>query len=208
LVDKGAEEYEKFQIKPGAPATMNAYVEDLTKQIAAGSKAATDRNEAYNAVMDYRRPNWTIAAFVRQGRVYEVLAKAVLNTPFVVPADMKKTMAKLPDYAREDVRIQVEDKVRQVLDTQTRPIECLAVYRYALAARAAKVGAIDNEYTQQAISRLGAYGEERIAECIAEQAAKDNSVQAYQPGEFTRAPRGAVLPMPSGVSPPSLTEIR
>ncbi len=208
LVDKGSEEFEKFQIKPGSPPTMNAYVEDLTKQIGSGSKAATERNEAYNAVMAYRRPNWTIAAFVRQGRVYEVLAKAVLNTPFVVPADMKKTMAKLPDYAREEVRIQVEDKVRQVLDAQTRPIECLAVYRYALAARAARVGAIDNEYTQQAISRLGAYGEERIAECIAEQAAKDSSVQAYQPGEFTRAPRGAVLPMPSGVSPPSLKEVR
>src|SRR5690349_10294904 len=128
---------------------MDAYVKDLTKQISAGSQSATDRNEAYNAVMAYRRPNWTIAAFVRQGRVYEVLAKAVLNTPFVVPADMKKTMAKLPDYAREDVRVQVEDKIRQVLDAQTRPIECLAVYRYALAARAAKVGSIDNEYTQQ-----------------------------------------------------------
>jgi len=187
---------------------MNAYVDDLTKQIAAGSKAATERNDAYNSVMGYKRPTWTIAAFVREGRVYEVLAKAVLSTPFVVPADMKKTMAKLPADSREDVRIQVEDKVRQVLDGQTRPIECLAVYRYALAARAAKIGSIDNEYTQQAISRLGAYGEERIAECIAEQQAKDNSVQAYQPGEFTRAPRGAVLPMPSGVSPPSLTEVR
>ncbi|MFT3922644.1 MAG: tetratricopeptide repeat protein [Myxococcales bacterium] len=208
LVDKGSEEFEKFQIKPGAPATMDAYVKDLTKQIGTGSQSATDRNEAYTAVMAYRRPTWTIAAFVRQGRVYEVLAKAVLNTPFVVPADMKKTMAKLPDYAREDVRVQVEDKVRQVLDAQTRPIECLAVYRYALAARAAKVGSIDNEYTQQAISRLGAYGEERIAECIAEQAAKDSSVQAYQPGEFSRAPRGAVLPMPSGVSPPSLKEVQ
>jgi hypothetical protein len=102
------------------------------------------------------------------------------------------------------VRVQVEDTVRQLLDQQTRPIECFAVVRYALAARAGKVGSIDNEYTQQAITRLGAYGDERIAECIAEQQAKDSSLQAYTPGEFSRAPRGAVLPMPVGVSPPSL----
>jgi cellulose synthase operon protein C len=133
------------------------------------------------------------------------LAKAVLNTPFTVPADMKKQMAKLPEAAREDVRLQVEDSVRQVLDQQTRPIECFAVVRYALAARAAKVGSIDNEYTQQAITRLSAYGDERIGQCIAEQQAKDASLQAYQPGEFSRAPRGAVLPMPAGVSPPSLS---
>jgi TolA-binding protein len=209
LVDKGSEDFEKFEIKPGTPATMKAYVDDLKKQIDTGAKGALQRNEAYDAVMAYRRPTWTIAAFVRQGRVYEVLAKAVLSTPFVVPADMKKQMSKLPDYAREDVRVQVEDSVRQVLDQQTRPIECFAVYRYALAARAAKVGSIDNEFTQQAVTRLGAYGEERIAQCIAEQQAKDASIEAYKPGEFSRAPRGIVLPMPAGVSPPSLsTEVR
>lgn len=205
LVDKGLEDFEKFSVKPGTPATMKIYVDSLTKQIEDGSKRATQRNEAYDAVMTYRRPSWTIAAFVRQGRVYEVLAKAVLNAPFVIPTDMKKQMNALPEYAREEVRIQVEDAVRQVLDQQTRPIECFAVYRYALAARAAKVGSIDNEYTQQAITRLSAYGEERIAECIAEQKATDSSVQEYQPGEFARAPRGAVLPMPNGVSPPSLS---
>jgi len=114
-------------------------------------------------------------------------------------------MAKLPEASREDIRTQVEDSVRQVLDQKTRPIECFAVVRYALAARAAKVGSIDNEYTQQAITRLGAYGDERIAECIAEQQAKDSSLQAYQPGEFTRAPRGQTIPMPTGVSSPTLS---
>jgi TolA-binding protein len=206
-VDKGADDFEGFEIKPGKPATMKAYVDDLKRQIDRGAADAKQRNESYEAVMAYRRPQWTIAAFVRQGRIYEVLAKGVLNTPFVVPADMKKQMAKLPDYAREDVRVQVEDTVRQLLDQQTRPIECFAVVRYALAARAAKAGSIDNEYTQQAITRLGAYGDERIAQCIAEQQAKDSSLAAYTPGEFARAPRGTVLPMPTGVSPPSL-EVR
>jgi hypothetical protein len=141
--------------------------------------------------------------------VYEVLAKSILNTPFTMPADLKKQAAKLPADAREDIRLRVEDSIRQVLDQETRPVECIAVVRYALAARAAKVAAIDNEYTQQAITRLGAYGDERIAECIAAQQAKDSSLQAYTPGEFARAPRGATLPMPTGVSPPTLSaEVR
>jgi predicted metal-dependent hydrolase len=49
-----------------------------------------------------------------------------------------------------------------------------------------------------------AWAEEK-REWIAEQQAKDSSLQAYQPGEFARAPRGAVLPMPVGVAPPTLS---
>ncbi|MDB4987966.1 MAG: domain protein putative component of TonB system [Myxococcaceae bacterium] len=205
LADKGNDTFETFAIKPGQPATMKAYVDNLKSQIDNGASQAQQRNQAYDAVSAYRRPAWTIASYARQGRVYEILAKAILSTPFVTPTDMKKQMAKLPEASREDVRTQVEDTVRQLLDQQTRPIECFAVVRYALAARAAKVGSIDNEYTQQAITRLGAYGDERIAECIAGQQAKDSSLQAYTPGEFTRAPRGEVLPMPAGVSPPTLS---
>jgi cellulose synthase operon protein C len=205
LADKGNESFETFTIKPGAPATMKAYVDELKRQIDSGASQATSRNQAYDAVSAYRRPAWTIASYARQGRVYEVLSKAILSAPFVTPTDLKKQMAKMPAESREEVRVQVEDTVRQFLDGQTRPIECFAVVRYALAARAAKVGSIDNEYTQQAITRLGAYGDERIAECIAEQQAKDSSLEAYSPGEFARAPRGATLPMPTGVSPPTLS---
>jgi cellulose synthase operon protein C len=204
LVDKDIAAFESFQIKPGQPATLAGYVDDVKKQIQSGASQAQSRADAYESVKAYKRPTWLVAAYVRQGRVYEILAKSVLNTPFVVPNDMKKKMAGLPDYAREEVKLQVEDTIRQLLDQQTRPIECFAVVRYALAARAAKAGSLDNEYTQQAITRLGAYGDERIGQCIAEQQAKDSSFQAYTPGEFSRAPRGAVLPMPAGVSPPGL----
>ena len=153
------------QVKQVQAETWEHFV---TRQIEAGSREAKSKAEAYNVIPPYRRPVWTIAAFVKQGRVYEVLARAVLNTPFVVPNDLKKKMRGLPDYAQDDIKIQVEDAIRQVLDAKVRPIECLAVVRYALAARAAKVGSIDNEYSQQAISRLAAYGDERIAQCIAE----------------------------------------
>jgi len=209
LADKGSQSFESFAIKPGQPKSVPAYVNELNRQIESGSQQATTLRDSYEQVAAYRRPTWTIAAFTKQGRVYEVLAKATLNAPFVLPADLKKQTARLPPENREEVRLRVEDTVRQVLDQKTRPIECFAVVRYALAARAARAGSIDNEYTQQAITRLGAYGDERIAECIAEQQARDASFQAYQPGEFSRAPRGAVLPMPTGVSPPTLSaEVR
>jgi hypothetical protein len=98
--------------------------------------------------------------------------------------------------------VQVEDAIRQLLDQQVRPIECLAVARYALASRAGRAGNIDDAYTREANDRINAYGDERIAECVAQAAAQDASFAAYQAGEFTRAPRGLNLDIPPGVSPP------
>ncbi len=208
LVDAGSKDFERFAIKPGKPATLDAYVKSVTRQIETGSREAKSKAEAYNVVPPYRRPTWTIAAFVKQGRVYEVLARAVLNTPFVVPNDLKKKMRGLPDYAQDDIKIQVEDAIRQVLDAKVRPIECLAVVRYALASRAARAGNIDDEYTREASDRINAYGDERIAECIAQAAAQDSTLQAYQPGEFSRAPRGKHRDLTAGVASPPLSGSR
>lgn len=204
IVDEGIAEFEQFEITAGKPATLKAYVESVTQQIEAGGNQAKTRAEGYATIPAFRRPTWTIAAFVRQGRIYEVLARAVLNTPFVVPADLQKKMKGLPDYAKDDIKVQVEDAIRQVLDAKVRPIECLAVARYALASRAARAGNVDDEYTRVAIDRINAYGDERIAECVAQAAAQDSSFAAYQPGEFTRAPRGQNLDIAAGVTPPSL----
>lgn len=204
IVDEGSSSFESFAIKPGKPKTMQDYIKEITSQIEKGSKEAKERAEKYATVLEYRRPTWTIGAFVRQGRIYEVLAKAVLNTPFIMPKDLAKKIEKAPEEAKEQVRIQVEDAVRQTLDKQVRPIECLAVVRYALAARAAKAGSLDNAFTQQAVDRLQAYGDERIGECISEAAAKDKSFGAYVPGEFSRALRGQNLELPKGIASPPL----
>ena len=141
---------------------------------------------------------------MRQGRIYEVLARAVLSTPFVVPADLQKKMRGLPADSQDEIKIQIEDTIKQLLDSKVRPIECLAVARYALGARAARAGSIDNEYTREAFDRINAYGDERIAECIAQVAATDSTFQAYQPGEFKRATRGQNLDMRPRVSPPPM----
>jgi hypothetical protein len=175
-------------------------------QIDAGARSAKTKAESYNGVPPYRRPTWTIAAFVRQGRIYEILARAVLNTPFVVPADLQKKMKGLPDYAKDDIKVQVEDAIHQLLDQQVRPIECLAVARYALASRAGRAGNIDDAYTRDANDRINAYGDERIAECVAQAAQQDPSFAAYQPGEFTRAPRGLNLDISAGIAPPPVAQ--
>ncbi|MEM1416048.1 MAG: tetratricopeptide repeat protein [Myxococcota bacterium] len=204
LTDESIEEFEEFRIVPGRPSTLEAYVQTVATQISSGEQEAARLAEGYASVLQYQRPTWSVAAFVEQGRVFETLARAVLNTPFAMPADLQRQMRALDEFAREDIRIQVEDRIRMVLDERVRPIECLAVARYALAARAARAGNLDDEYTRIAIDRLQAYGDERIAECIAEEQARDPSFQAYNPGEFTRAPRGQNMSMTPDVGAPAL----
>ncbi len=205
LVDAGMAAFESFAIVPGRPATLAAYVTKISEQITAGAIQSKQLAASYEPVPAYRRPSWTIAAFIRQGRIYEVLARAVLDTPFVIPDDMQRQMRNLPPDGRDTVRATVEDRVHQVLDERTRPIECLAVQRYALAARAARAANIDNEYTRLAIDRLNAYGEERIVECVTQANAADAT--AYTPavpGEFARAPRGQNMDIRPDIAPPSL----
>ena len=206
LVDDRIKSFESFQIKPGKPKTVQGYVDTITKQIGDGSKQAQSIADGYESVFPYRRPRWTIAGYVRQGRAYEILARSILNTPIVLPADLQRAFRRADEYEREEYQLDFEDKVRQVLDSKVRPVECFAVARYALAARAGRAGSFDTEYTRIAIDRLQAYGDERIAECIAEAQARDATFQGYTPGEFTRSPRGKPLEIRPGISPPAMTK--
>lgn len=203
LIEPSVAQFETFAINPGNPATMQAYVQSLVSQIEAGANRAKTIAAGFDPVPAYRRPTWTIAAYVRQGRVYEVLARGVLNAPFVLPADMQAQMRRLSADQRDEIRAQVQDRVQQTLDAQVRPIECLAVQRYALAARAARVASIDNEYTRLAIDRLNAYGEEVVTTCVTQANANDSSFALPSPGEFTRAPRGQNLDIQADIAPPT-----
>ena len=206
LVDGKLDSFEKFQIKPGKPKTVDAYIKTITRQIGNGAKEAQSVADGYEPVFPYRRPRWTIASYVRQGRAYEVLARSILNTPIVVPGDLQRALRQAGPDEREEYRLDFEDKVRQVLDDQVRPIECFAVARYALAARASRAGSFDDDYTRLAIDRLQAYGDERIAECIAEAQARDATFQGYTAGEFARSPRGKPLEIRPGIAPPAITK--
>lgn len=204
LVDVGITAFESYHIDPGHPATMQAYIATLQDQITAGLTQTTTLAAGYAPIPEYRRPTWTVAAFVRQGRIYEILSRAVLNIPFVVPRDLAAQMAQLPPDQRDVVRQTVQDRVQQVLDQKVRPIECLAVVRYALAARAARVGNLDNEFTRIAIDRLTAYGEERVNECVTEANTHDPSFAPPAAGEFARSTRGQNLDVRPDIAPPSL----
>ena len=206
LVDD-ADSFESFRINTGRPRTLDQYINNIVSSIQDGSAQAQRLVQAYDPVTGYRRPTWTIAAYVRQGRVYEILARAVLNTEFAIPSDMQAQMRRLPPDARDEIRFEIEGRLRETLDQRVRPIECFAVARYALAARAGRAGAIDNEFTRIAVDRLQAYGDERIAECIAEAQRNDPSFAAYTPGEFSRAPRGQTRSIPEGASPPPLVPL-
>lgn len=206
ITNETVAEFETFTINPGRPATLEAYVQALVAQINDGSRRASSYADGFNAVVQYRRPQWTIAAFVQRGKVYETLARAILNAPFVMPADLQRQLSRVGADAREEIRIQVEDRIRMTLDEQVRPVECLAVAEYSLASRAARAGSFDTEFSRAALDRLQAYGDERIAECIAARQAQDASFQAYQPGEFARAPRGQTLDIPADVTPPALAQ--
>ena len=168
--------------------------------------ASQEIADGYETVLPYRRPRWTIASYVRQGRAYEILARSILNTPIVLPLDLQRAFRQADEYEREEYQLDFEDKIRQVLDNQVRPVECFAVARYALAARAGRAGSFDTEYTRIAIDRLQAYGDERIGECIAEAQARDATFQGYTPGEFARSPRGKPLEMRPGIAPPAITK--
>ncbi len=206
LVDGKLASFEKFQIKPGKPKTVEGYINTITKQMSSGASQAQAVANGYEPVFPYRRPRWTIASYVRQGRAYEILARSILNTPVIVPSDLQRVLRKADEYEREEYQLDFEDKVRQVLDTQVRPVECFAVARYALAARAGRAGSFDDQYTRIAIDRLQAYGDERIAECIAEAQAADATFQGYSPGEFARSPRGKPLEIRPGIAPPAISK--
>ncbi|GAB5548608.1 MAG: hypothetical protein SangKO_083680 [Sandaracinaceae bacterium] len=204
LVDPSIGQLESLEVNPGRQSTTEAFVNELNSQIQQGSTRTQSTAEGYEPILAYRRPTWTIAALTRQGRAYEILARAVLNATITMPSDLQRQIRSASPEVQDEVRFTFEDRVRQVLDGQVRPIECYAVVRYSLAARAAVRGNIDNEYSREAIDRLQAYGEERIAECIEQQRGQDASLAAYQPNEFRRARRGQHIDIDSGVTAPPL----
>ncbi len=204
IVDPSIQELESLSVAPGRQPTTQAFVAELNRQIQDGSRRAQTVTEGYEPILAYRRPTWTIAALTRQGRSYEILARAVLNATITMPTDLQRQIRSASQDVQDEVRFTFEDQVRQVLDSQVRPIECFGVVRYALAARAAQRGNIDNEYSREALDRLQAYGDERIAECITQQRAQDATLEAYRPGEFTRARRGQYSDLTPGIAAPPL----
>lgn len=205
LVDPDGQAFETFTINTARGATTEAYLHGIIAQIQAGSQRAQSIAQEYEPIMAYTRPTWTVAALVRQGRIYEVLAHAIVAAQHPLPTDLQRQISHASEDVRTEIQTQFDDRIRQAMESQIAPVECLAVVRYALAARAARAGSLDTEFTRQAIDRLQAYGDDRIAQCITEQRAHDSTFAAYTPGEFTRARPGRTEQLGhTDVGPPPL----
>jgi hypothetical protein len=129
-----------------------------------------------------------IAALVGSGQVWEALASALLHfsaPPF--PPGMTPV-----DYA-------IVDALTRAFDPWARVVECVAVGRYALAARAARLSSVRSPAIENAWARLASYSDARIEECVDVVRRGDTGLgiradptfAPYSPGEFYRAPRGA-----------------
>ncbi|HJL18427.1 MAG TPA: hypothetical protein RMH99_22375, partial [Sandaracinaceae bacterium LLY-WYZ-13_1] len=174
-------------------------LEDGVRRETARVRAGVD---AYEAVVPHGRALQSVAALTRQGALYEGLVRDVLDARLEMPRRMRARLRASPAIARR-VRARWDDTVRGQLDARVRPVECLAVRRYLLAARLASRASLPSDDAQRAARRLAAYGEERVAACAAEGHAADPSFEALRPGELDRARRGRHAgPPATGATPP------
>lgn len=149
------------------PETLDAYLASVNEQVDYWAERAQEM-VGYCEIVRETFADSSLRALVAQGHIYDALAAAVLDTPFVIPTDLRRQMRGLPPSARDAISTTVEDRLHQVIYAETLPIECLAIQRYILAENAAR--AANLTYSEQAIfatERLNAYGEERVAACSA-----------------------------------------
>ena len=83
-------------------------------------------------------------------------------------------------------------------------IGCKAATRPRPASRALPTAGASSSTPNKVYFGVGNVGDERIAECITQQRAQDATLEAYRPGEFTRARRGQHVEMPQGIVAPPL----
>lgn len=205
LARHAAATFATFAIVPGRPLTLDAYVATLRRQITLGAERARGASRGYDPVPAYGDARSTVAALVAQGEIDERLSRGVLGAPFVMPSDLARRLRRASPEVREAAEAEIESRIAAALADDAGPIECRAIARYALASRVARRMSVDEAASRTAIDRLQAFGEERLAECLAREHARDPSFESYTPGEFARARHGAPPPsLPSDIAPPSL----
>jgi hypothetical protein len=72
--------FERFAIGMPPLLLSTSYVEALVAQVQAGAARAQHIAAGFEPVLACRSPTWSVAALVRQGRTYEVLAHAIATS--------------------------------------------------------------------------------------------------------------------------------
>lgn len=190
LADLRAAETTHPAIDPGRRPSMRRYVDALRARVREESARAAPVIDAYAAVHAMGRAREGISALRRQGERYEALVRVVLASRFTLPDDVRRQIRGASPAARDEVRARLEDALRATLDELVRPVECLAVERYALAARLSARASLPTLESDRARQRLAAYGEERVAVCLARAHERDPSFEGLRPGELSRSRPG------------------
>jgi cellulose synthase operon protein C len=100
-------------------------------------------NSAYDVVVQYKRVEWTLAAFYRKGYALERFAQAVLETP--VPPEVKRL--------GDEAVVIYQDS----LASTTVALEDKAVENYAATIAEARKNRISNEWTKKTLESLNRF---------------------------------------------------
>ena len=128
-------DFDKIKIGGAAKALEKSFV---------AKKASVKKvNEAYDAVMKYKRVEWILAAFYRKGHTLERFAQTILETP--VPPEIKR-------LGEETVAA-----YQDALSGQTVALEDKAVEVYSAAWGEAKKYRVSNEWTKKTLESLNRF---------------------------------------------------
>lgn len=164
--DFGANTAWRIQIARGE--NSEALVPALREAMQTPLEEANALVESYEAVTRYDVPRWSAAAYLRAGLALERLVAAVLAASWNVPQDLDRQRRAVTPQAYEQLRRIVETRVREILETEARPIRCRAAGRFERAVGVATRTGLTIEESASARDRLGALGAEVVARCRAQ----------------------------------------
>ncbi len=128
-------EFDRIKIGGSGKALANSFV--------AKREAVKKVGAAYDAIIKYKRIEWTLAAFYRKGYALERFAQTILDTP--VPPDVKRL--------GDEAVVTYQDS----LSAQTVALEDKAVENYAATLTEARKARISNEWTRRTLESLNRF---------------------------------------------------
>ncbi|MCB9523368.1 MAG: tetratricopeptide repeat protein [Myxococcales bacterium] len=73
------EEFSRMKLKIRAYRNVKKYVDEMTKAIGARGKLIVEARDIYLEVINFKSPNWAIAALARIGQMYQAAANDIYN---------------------------------------------------------------------------------------------------------------------------------
>jgi hypothetical protein len=194
LAEPSGEAFESFALDTHARQTADDYVHSIIEQIHMAGTRGSAAARAYDPVLDYQRPHWSIAAYVRQGRTYEHLTRAIADAQHPLPGGMIVQIGRASPDVQAQIAREFNDRIRRALLEELEPVDCLAMIAYLRAVRVQEASLLDTERGAYALDRLAAYGVDRVQRCAREQRTREYAFVLPNPSALTRPPRGLLAP--------------